>query len=248
MRADSALGTPWVAGLLAPDACTARGLPHRVHVVTLTIAGRSLDPADIWRQYARRTRTLHGYDLAGTGDQASLTRAEVARSRIIASRISNDECGRLLRRSQSAPWASVSMDMDLAQADPVRRGGPFDNAAALYWHFTTPHERGIGMAKIHKVLHLKRPQLYPVLDRLVRRLYSAQASVWVDVIPGARREDAVTFWAAIRADLIDEDNRAALEVYRESLRVTRETAAMANLPAVRLLDIAAWEIARREFN
>jgi len=44
----------------------------------------------------------------------------------------------------------------------------FDNAAALYWHFTTPHQAGIGPAKIHKPLHVKRPWFYPVLDQLVR--------------------------------------------------------------------------------
>jgi Family of unknown function (DUF6308) len=215
--------------------------------VALTIAGRVIgDPLEIWQGYADRARTLHGYDLADTGNPAALTEGEVARTRIIASRVSRDECARLLKRAANAPWGCVSIEADLAFADPAWRGGLFDNAATLYWHFTTPHEAGLGPAKIHKVLHVKRPRVYPVLDRLVRRLYRAQARTWVSQLPDARPGDSVTFWAAIRADLIDEDNDSALSLYREALRAAPRTAPMADLPALRLLDIVAWETARRE--
>ena len=130
--------------------------------MALTVAGRVVpDPMEIWQDYARRTRTLHGYDLAGTGDPAILTASEVERTWIIASRISRKECVRLVNRAAGAPWAFVAVDADLADADPSRRGGLFDQAAALYWHFTTPHEAGLGPAKIHKVLHVKRPSVYP---------------------------------------------------------------------------------------
>ena len=113
--------------------------------MVLTVAGRVVpDPMEIWQDYARRTRTLHGYDLAGTGDPAILTASEVERTRIIASRISRKECVRLVNRAAEAPWALVAVDADLADADPSRRGGLFDQAAALYWHFTTPHEAGLG--------------------------------------------------------------------------------------------------------
>lgn len=165
--------------------------------MVLTVAGRVVpDPMEIWQDYARRTRTLHGYDLAGTGDPAILTASEVKRTRIIASRISRKECVRLVNRAAEAPWAFVAVDADLADADPSQRGGLFDQAAALYWHFTTPHEAGLGPAKIHKVLHLKRPSVYPVLDRLIRRLYRAQARAWVSQLPDVRPGDTVTFWAA----------------------------------------------------
>ena len=138
------------------------------------------------------------------------------------------------------------MEADLASADPAQRGGLFDKAAALYWHFTIPHNAGIGPAKIHKVLHVKRPQFYPVLDRLVRRLYRVQARTWINQIPDTRRGDSVTFWAVIRDDLIDRDNNSALQIHRDALRTAPQTAPMADLPFLRLLDIVAWETARRE--
>jgi hypothetical protein len=167
---------------------------------------------EMWQDYARRTRTLHGYDLAGVGDPTSLTPSEVERTWIIASRISREECVRLVNRAANAPWACVAVDAHLADADPAQRSGLFDRAAALYWRFTTPHEAGLGVAKIHKVLHIKRPSFYPVLDRLIRGLYRVPARAWANQLPGARRGDSVTFWAAIRADLIDPDNTSAISL------------------------------------
>jgi len=215
--------------------------------VALTVAGRLIrDPIEIWQGYASRTRTLHEYDLADAGDPAILVESEVARTRIIASRVSRKECAFLLQRAVDAPWGCVSGDADLTSTDPAHRGGLFDNAAALYWHFTTPHQAGIGAAKIHKMLHVKRPWLYPVLDQLVRSLYRAQARAWVSRIPGTRPGDSVTFWAAIRQDLVDGDNRSALPRHREELRKGPQTAPMTELPSLRLLDILAWETARRD--
>lgn len=108
-------------------------------VVALIIAGRVVDdPMEIWLGYASRTRTLREYDRAGSGDPAILTEAEVARTRIVASRVTWKECTRLLKRAADAPWSSVGKAADLASADPARRDELFDKAAALYWHFTTP--------------------------------------------------------------------------------------------------------------
>lgn len=90
--------------------------------MALTVAGRVIDdPLSIWRDYARRTRTLYEYDLTGPGDPAilTLTEGDVARTRIIASRISREECKRLLRRASDAPWDCVSVEADLASADPT---------------------------------------------------------------------------------------------------------------------------------
>jgi hypothetical protein len=97
------------------------------------------------------------------------------------------------------------------------------------------------------VLHVKRPSVYPVLDRLIRGLYHAQARAWVSELPDVRPGDSVTFWAAIRADLIHPDNNSAMSLHREMLRSAPRIAPMADLPALRLLDILAWETARREF-
>ena len=215
--------------------------------MVLTVAGREIsDPLQSWHDYAARTRTLAGYDLAGAGYPGRLTKDEIWRTRILSSRISHAECARLLERATTAPWQRVPANSDLADADPVQRDGLFDSAAALYWHFIIPRERGLGPAKIHKMLHVKRPALYPVLDSRIRRLYAAQARTWVSRLPEARSGDSVTFWAAIRDDLVDAGNQAALRQYREDLRAGGHTARLAGLPNLRLFDIIAWQTAQRE--
>ena len=60
-----------------------------------------------------------------------------------------------------------------------------------------------------------------------------------------RPGDSVTFWAAIRVDLTDETNKAALAEYRYALQAAPRTAPMTALSDLRLLDILAWEPARR---
>lgn len=99
---------------------------------------------------------------------------------------------------------------------------------------------GLGPAKIHKVLHVKRPLVYPVLDRLIRRLYRVQARNWIDQLPDAHPGDSVTFWAAIREDLIDAGNNSAIPLYRDAMRKETQMALMAGLPSLRLINIVAW--------
>src|SRR5207245_87284 len=188
------------SGMRAPRFCSAEG--HTVSPVTLTVADVVISgPVAIWRDYSGRTKTLDRYDLAPAGDPGLLADDEIRRTWIVASRISADERARLVIRAATAPWHDVPADSELAAADPAERDGLFDKAAMLYHHFAVPHQRGIGRSKIHKVLHLKRRGLYPVLDRNLVRLYKARAREWVDVIPGAAAGDSVTYWAASRSDL-----------------------------------------------
>lgn len=56
----------------------------------------------------------------------------------------------------------------------------------------------------------------------------------------------MTFWAAIREDLIDAGNQAALRQHREHLRSGGHTARLVGLPNLRLMDIIAWQTARKE--
>jgi hypothetical protein len=91
------------------ESATRSGSPVKCTIVTLTIAGRVIDdPLRIWQDYASRTRTLREYDLADPGNPAILTEDEVTRTRIIASRVTREECARLLRRATDAPWSGVS--------------------------------------------------------------------------------------------------------------------------------------------
>lgn len=131
-------------------------------MLPLRVSGHIVrDPMPIWRQYGQDyPRTIRDYDLGDPGDPGVLTKAEAWRSRIINSRLTHRERDQVIGRSASAPWASVPVDADLADANPAMPGGLFARAAGLYWAFTWPDRiSGVAVAKVHKILHVKRPGL-----------------------------------------------------------------------------------------
>ena len=216
----------------------------------LFIAGRNIDdPMRIWRGYAHSyPRTIRDYDLGECEEPNRLTVDEAWRSRIINSRLSRSECEELVSRAAEpgCPWRDVTKNANLPNADPTLQGGDFDKAVRLYWNFTWPERiRGIRVAKAHKVLHIKRPALYPILDDKVRHLYRDSAGPWIhelgrlEVSP----EDSPPYWAAIRQDLLC--NEAQIDRYRDELATDTDktVALMARLTNLRLQDIIAWQIA-----
>lgn len=188
----------------------------------LYIAGSIVDdPRPIWRAYAAKyPRTIREYDMGGRGVSGQLTAGEAWRSRLINSRLTRRECNELVARAAEpgCPWHDVPADADLADADPGIPAGRFGKAAALYWHFTYPERiHGVAVAKVHKVLHLKRPGLYPILDAKVKRLYRNSARPWVTALDHLHVtiDDSPPYWAAIRHDLLC--NRGRLDAYRQQL-------------------------------
>jgi hypothetical protein len=88
-------------------------------------------------------------------------------------------------------------------ADPAPVPGLYDDALALYEHF---HKiRGIGPAKASKLLHLKRPLLYPIVDSKVMDIYRATGAPAAAAKANPRSKAQgwkEVFWDVIRADLI----------------------------------------------
>ena len=141
----------------------------------------------------------------------------------------------------------VPIGVDLADADPDIPGGLFASAAGLYWAFTWPDWiSGVSVAKVHKILHLKRPGLYPILDDRIKGLYEPSAAIWPErlhYLEGLTAADSPPYWAAFREDLVR--NHDPLEAYRS--RLTEDdneiVRLMAKLTRLRLQDIIAWMIA-----
>lgn len=216
----------------------------------LCIAGTDIDnPMPIWRGYAHNhSRTIRDYDLGGRGDPNQLTVDGTWRSRIINSRLTRSECGELVSRAAEpdCPWRDVQINMDLSNVDPSVQGGDLDKAASLYWFFTWPERiHGVRAAKVHKILHIKRPAFYPILDGRVRELYQDSAESWIQVLGylGVSIEDSPPYWAAIGQDL--KCNGAQIDMYRQELAVDEDkgVALMAQLTNLSLQDIVAWHIA-----
>ena len=206
------------------------------------------DPLSMWRQYARdHARTIRGYDFGALGDPNVLTEAEAWRSRIINSRLTRSECDQVVRRALSAPWADVPVGADLVDADPSELGGLFAGAAGLYWSFMWPERiSGVAVAKVHKILHLKRPGLYPILDKRVKSLYRPCAAAWAGRLSHLGRvtlADSPPYWAAVRDDLLtncDVLRKCQVQMAGDEDEVVR---LVAGLTCLRLQDIITWMVA-----
>lgn len=109
---------------------------------------------------------------------------------------------------------------------------------SLYDHFAAAAPKGVNMAKISKVLHLKRPTQFPILDSRLVRLYKEAAAR--EVATYSRRGSKRMYWAAIRSDL--ERSSFGLNELRSRMAV-HPAARVQELRAVsdlRLHDMLTW--------
>lgn len=209
----------------------------------LTVAGhvRTVEDAlEVLEKYPRKTPAA--FDYLGAGDLEKLTAHEVIRTRKISSRISNKEVTYFLEASETAPWIRTAAD--LANADPD--GELFASMTDLYWHFAEGPPKGVSFAKISKVLHLKQPSLFPILDSHVARAYAPAAKILRTDHPqlGWRRRT----WLAVRKDLLAARTSGALDELRGRLRSytsadmakQKEVRLMDELTDLRILDILVW--------
>lgn len=190
-------------------------------------------------------RTPPAFDYPGPGNPGELTREEVVRTRVVSSRISNEQLSFFLSAGSTAPWLAAGPDADLEDADPDGQG-LFEEMSDLYWHFAGSAPRGVSFAKVSKVLHVKYPGLYPILDSHLRSSYASLAKGMKGGYPdlGWRRRT----WVTIREDLVAARQSGALSRLRQELASYVSTDAveqervrsMGKLTDLRLLDILVW--------
>lgn len=215
---------------------------------TITVAGRARTLSDALRvmeNYPRRTPAA--FDYLGPGEPGNLTAQEVIRTRMISSRISSKEVAYFLEAGATAPWVDPAADLANADPDVVDSEDElFSKMTALYWHFSEIAPKGVSFAKISKVLHLKLPHLFPILDSHLARSYAPQARLLRADYPqfGWRRRT----WIAIRNDLREARKSAAMSGLRHQLREyesddhdkQRDIRLLDGLTDLRLLDILVW--------
>jgi hypothetical protein len=183
-----------------------------------------------------RIRTVDTYDLKGVGDPNIITLEEATRTRAVSSRLSNKEAAWIVARSQTAPWPSP--EADLADADPSEQDGLYDQMNSCYEHFASDRPRNVDIGKISKVLHIKRPKLFPILDTEVRACYRQAARRAAKNYP--ERGYKKMFWAAIRDDLIANRKRGSLAELRGAFASEPPLRVYPELTDLRLLDILTW--------
>ncbi len=215
---------------------------------TITVAGhvRTLEDAmGVMERYPRKTPAA--FDYLGAGEPGHLTAQEVIRTRKINSRISNKEVTFFVETAATAPW--VNPAADLGDADPEIAEVEerlFSEMTDLYWHFAVSAPKGVSFAKISKVLHLKLPHLFPILDSHIARSYAPAAKLLRTDYShlGWRRRT----WIAVRHDLLEARASGAVDELRRRLRSydsadidkQREVRLLDGLTDLRLLDILVW--------
>lgn len=196
--------------------------------------------------------TVICYDLGGDPEGSpapsdGLGLVDFGRAVLIDAGISGAEAAGLLKAARSAHdrglWSSVDMEERLEDADPFERGGLYDRASDLYSHLR--QVTGVGPTKATKLLHLKRPWLYPIVDSKVRELYDEPAREAAGVNPRAGEEGwSRVFWDPIREDLLTN-----LEVLGElkawaAGHELEHLQRVGRLSRLRIQDMLAWKLAR----
>lgn len=215
---------------------------------TLQVAGNVLSIGDalgILEEYPRKTPGA--FDLVGAGEAGKLTDQEVIRTRKLRSRISDKEVTFFVEIAATAPWIDAAADLAAADpdADPAD-GGLFSSMTDLYWHFAEGAPKGVSFAKISKVLHVKVPNLFPILDSHIARSYAPAAKKLRVDYPQFRWRRRT--WIAVRNDLLPGRASGALNELRGRLRSYESADAkkqeqirrLDGLTDLRLLDILVW--------
>ena len=133
--------------------------------------------ADWLRQHYPRA-TVRYYDGGGPSSRNSVELADLGRMVVFAARLSFDQGVHYLERGDSpeAPWPEGDPDWRLADLTGTSfLSAPIvDAASKLFEHFRTA--RGGNAAQIAKLLHLKWPDFFPVVDSAMRHQYRSTAT------------------------------------------------------------------------
>jgi len=213
--------------------------------ISVAIAGRaSSDAANAIATYIRdRGRTITQFDFRA-GSFERITIELIRTTRLVNSRISNDEAEWFVEAGSRIDWSTVPIDSVLRDADPTVAEGLYDLANQTYSLLSDNAPSRVSMGKISKVLYLMRPGLFPILDSHLQMTYRKAATEAATAVRAVRPE--VKFkrmsWAAIRNDLIA--NAQALIDLRDALRQSDDplvVTAAGRLTDLRLLDILSWD-------
>lgn len=214
----------------------------------LTFAGDDVEESQALaalRRYAdEHPATLAWYDYAGTdappvaADGVQL--ADIGRLVVINAQLSADDVpGLLTPLPDVGLWDAVPHDADFRDLPEDPHEHPVYVAASeLYAALTSRHN--IPRTKATKLLHLKRPQLIPVVDSVAAEHYQQVA----DDLAARWGEPHGQFWAVIWSDA--RANQEALRPVLDELAGDGgDRARLAALSPLRIHDVLVWSLFRR---
>lgn len=168
---------------------------------------------------------LPGNTLVGGAHPNQVTLEDLARIMVIGADLKAIDIPWLVEVDAEKEFAAIPVDARLEDAAPGTE--LYQAALALDEKFSG--RRGFGHSKKGKLLHLKRPYLYPVSDSFVRMTYSSASA-------GAE------FLEAVHRDLVNPANVRDFKLLQARLIAEPSTSSarvLAEAPTLRLLDILA---------
>jgi hypothetical protein len=202
---------------------SARAVPH------ITLRGGVVleNPLELALAFLEAYASYEGDD---SSSLASFDESDLRRANRGGARISAAEIAAVLERRREIERALRSIRPDASLADPAS-SIPWLALARLFDAFADI--RGIGLAKMTKALHPKRPALIPMLDSVVQAYLTGDD-------PGVRLsrtfgERGIALVRGYKRDL--DRNRSALH------EIQRELAGRSyRLTEVRILDLLVWSV------
>lgn len=199
--------------------------------------------SDIKSYVTSRDKTALEFDLK-TRLYPDIDDQVIKSSRIIRSRISNQEGEWFIAQGKTAPWTALGQNVKLADADPTKNDGSYDAGLLLWNHFAQSSPKGISTAKISKILHAMRPDFYPILDSRLLTLYKDSAREMGQKL-NAIRNSNLMYWAAIREDLMgssDAITELRTDLIRDDNALVKKWGN--HVSDLRIHDVIAWTSAK----
>jgi hypothetical protein len=192
----------------------------------------STETEHLFRSYAfDHPKTIEVYDLGENSDPNEVTPLDLGRMLLMNPRLTGNDAANLLKLGNSgeARWDRFPLNATIADADPDDES-PDSLWLEMQKQYDLFRMHGLANAKITKLLHLKRPNLFPIVDSYVRKFYKRAG------ITNQR-------WRHIREDVISNSTTFA-EVRTAAAESTHESVRrLEKLTDLRLHDIATWSLA-----
>ena len=184
------------------------------------------DPLELARVFIAQDGSYQNYDLAEVSRDDRLSESDVRVANRIIARMGQDTVAAILTR---APAASAALARIPADASLVRQDAdiPWLPLEDLFGAFESLP--GVGLPRLTKVLHKKRPALVPILDSVVDRYLVAVGGP----VAGALGERGTALTRLYKEEL--DACLPVLACVREAL-----LADGVDLTECRLLDIYLW--------
>lgn len=209
-------------------------------------------------------RTVRYYDLGdgriGRSPTDRITADDIGRATVFAARIAADRAAAFLDTPVELELDDELPDLEAAAETPADEWITSEPITAAYRLFRSVNSDSYGYAQSSKLLHLKWPSFFPIVDSRLREVYGCQATClhndyrWLLGLGRSLRRwgrvDVRVYWLLFRTDLIANRRSGALADLREAMRTYEDVPEsrrdhrdrLAEIDDLRLLDMVAWSL------